>query len=140
MNRIPSGAMIVMNAMSVCVRTASVTGCNCAVARPDSMASAVDGESASAVAMPMTCWRAAASPSFLASIGMLAEGKVVPVAGGVVIYQGDEVVGAVGISGASSDEDEECALAGIAAAGLATALLSPEAIGNLIATRKRPLC
>src|SRR5213595_3063896 len=57
-------------------------------------------------------------PSFLAAIGMLAEGKVVPVAGGLTIYQGDEVVGAVGISGASSDEDEECALAGIQAAGL----------------------
>ena len=57
-------------------------------------------------------------PSFLAAIGLLAEGKVVPVAGGVAIYQGDEVIGAVGISGASSDEDEECALAGIQAAGL----------------------
>ena len=57
-------------------------------------------------------------PSFLAAIGMLAEGKVVPVAGGLAIYQGNEVIGAVGISGASSDEDEECALAGIQAAGL----------------------
>ena len=62
-NRVRSGAMIVMNAMSVFVRMASVTGCNVSVARPDSIAAAVDGESASAVAMPMTCWRAAASPS-----------------------------------------------------------------------------
>jgi uncharacterized protein GlcG (DUF336 family) len=57
-------------------------------------------------------------PSFLAALGMLAEGKVVAVAGGLAIYQGDEVIGAVGISGASSDEDEECALAGVQAAGL----------------------
>ncbi len=59
--------MIVMNAMSVFVRTASVTGCRISVAFPDSMAAAVDGESASAVAMAMTCSRAAASPSRRAS-------------------------------------------------------------------------
>jgi uncharacterized protein GlcG (DUF336 family) len=57
-------------------------------------------------------------PSFLAALGMLAEGKVVAVAGGLAIYQGDEVIGAVGISGGTSDEDEECALAGVQAAGL----------------------
>jgi uncharacterized protein GlcG (DUF336 family) len=57
-------------------------------------------------------------PSFLAALGMLADGKVVGVAGGLTIYEGDEVVGAVGISGATSDEDEECALAGLQAAGL----------------------
>jgi hypothetical protein len=58
--------MIVMNAMSVFLRTI-VTGCRISVALPDSIAVAVDGESASAVAMPTTCWRAAASPSRLAS-------------------------------------------------------------------------
>jgi len=47
--------MIVMNAIWVLVRTASVTGCKTSVALPDSMAAAVDGESASAVAMLMTC-------------------------------------------------------------------------------------
>ncbi len=35
--------MIVMNAMSVLVRTASVTGCKTFVAVPDSMAAAVEG-------------------------------------------------------------------------------------------------
>ena len=66
-NRVRSGAMIVMKAMSVFLRTASVTGCKVSVALPDSIAVAVDGESASAVAMPRTCWRAAASPSRRAS-------------------------------------------------------------------------
>ena len=59
MNRVRSGDMIVMNAMLVFVRTASVTGCRISVAFPDSMAAAVDGESASAVAIAMTCSRAA---------------------------------------------------------------------------------
>ncbi len=66
-NRVRSGAMIVMNAMSVCVRTASVTGCRISVARPASIAAAVDGESARAVAIPRTCCAAAASPSRRAS-------------------------------------------------------------------------
>jgi hypothetical protein len=47
--------MIVMNAMSVFLRIASVTGCKVCVALPDWIAAAVDGESASAVAMPSTC-------------------------------------------------------------------------------------
>ena len=42
-----------------------------------------------------------------------------PVPGGVLIRDGaGEVVGAVGISGDTSDNDEKCALAGIEAAGL----------------------
>jgi uncharacterized protein GlcG (DUF336 family) len=57
-------------------------------------------------------------PSFLASLGQLADGRVVPVAGGVLVRRGADVVGAVGVSGASSDEDEACAIAGIEAAGL----------------------
>ncbi len=43
---------------------------------------------------------------------------LVPVPGGVLIRDGDEVVGAVGISGDNSDNDEAAALAGIRAAGL----------------------
>jgi uncharacterized protein GlcG (DUF336 family) len=47
-------------------------------------------------------------------------GRVVPAAGGVLIKDGEgKVLGAVGISGDTSDKDEACALAGIAAATLA---------------------
>ena len=55
---------------------------------------------------------------FLGALQGMCDGKMVPVAGGVAIYVGDEIVGAVGVTGATSDEDEQCALAGIAAAGL----------------------
>ena len=41
-----------------------------------------------------------------------------PVPGGVLVLGDGEVIGAVGISGDNSDNDEICALAGIAAAGL----------------------
>ena len=43
---------------------------------------------------------------------------LVPVPGGVLIREGERVVGAVGVSGDTSDNDEICAVAGIEAAGL----------------------
>jgi uncharacterized protein GlcG (DUF336 family) len=57
-------------------------------------------------------------PHFAAALGHVFDGKMVPVAGGVIIKQGGEVVGVVGVSGDSSDNDEAAAMAGIAAAGL----------------------
>lgn len=63
--------------------------------------------------------RAARSPAFYGVISDMSEGRVVPVPGGVLIRDaGGALAGAVGISGDSSDMDEACALAGIAAAGL----------------------
>jgi uncharacterized protein GlcG (DUF336 family) len=52
----------------------------------------------------------------------VAQGRLVPVPGGVLIKDGGgAVLGAVGISGDTSDKDEVCALAGIEAAGLKAA-------------------
>ena len=59
--------------------------------------------------------------AFLAALGTASDGRLVPVAGGVLIRNGDgAVIGAVGVSGDTSDEDEICALAGIEATGLTT--------------------
>ncbi|WP_380871785.1 hypothetical protein ACFB49_27380 [Sphingomonas sp. DBB INV C78] len=58
-------------------------------------------------------------PTFVASLGPIAPHGVVPAAGGVIIVDdADLPIGAVGITGDTSDNDEACALAGIAAAGL----------------------
>ena len=66
---------------------------------------------------------AAERPSFVAALGALAPDGIVPAAGGVIILGADGLsAGAVGITGDSSDNDEACALAGIAAAGLAAQL------------------
>ncbi len=63
--------------------------------------------------------RAQKAPGFFAALASVARGRMAPAAGGVLLYDGDgNVLGAVGISGDTSDRDEECALAGIAAAGL----------------------
>jgi len=44
-------------------------------------------------------------------------GSLIPVPGGVLIKSGGTLLGAIGISGDTSDNDEAAALAGIAAAG-----------------------
>lgn len=56
--------------------------------------------------------------AFLGALSDMSAGKVVPVPGGVLIMKDNGIIGAVGISGASSDEDEACAIEGIRAAGL----------------------
>ena len=63
--------------------------------------------------------RAAANPVFLQALMAASGGRIVPVPGGVLIRDaGGEIIGSVGISGDTSDKDEACAVAGIAAAGL----------------------
>ncbi|MEM7337053.1 MAG: heme-binding protein [Actinomycetota bacterium] len=58
-------------------------------------------------------------PHFVNGLIGSVEGPLVPVPGGLIIADGSgAVVGAVGISGDSSDNDEAAALAGVAAAGL----------------------
>ena len=63
--------------------------------------------------------RAEAQPTFVAAATHVAGGMLVPVPGGVLIQdQAGALLGAVGVSGDTSDNDEVAALAGIAAAGL----------------------
>jgi uncharacterized protein GlcG (DUF336 family) len=64
--------------------------------------------------------RAQEQPYFMAAVTHAVGGMLVPVPGGVLIRDGrGNLVGAVGVSGDSSDNDEIVALAGIEAAGLA---------------------
>jgi uncharacterized protein GlcG (DUF336 family) len=63
--------------------------------------------------------RAARAPQFFTALTELADGRMVAAAGGVLIRSpAGIVIGAIGISGDVSEKDEECALHGIAAAGL----------------------
>ena len=63
--------------------------------------------------------RAAAHPAFINSVVALADGDLVPAAGGVLVRDDDNnVIGAVGASGSLPDDDEACAIHGITAAGL----------------------
>ena len=62
--------------------------------------------------------RAQEQAYFVSAVNTLAQGAMVPVPGGVLIQDGSVLLGAVGISGDTSDNDEACAIAGIEAAGL----------------------
>ena len=63
--------------------------------------------------------RAQEQAYFINAVNTLAQGRMVPVPGGVMILDDNgTLLGAVGVSGDTSDNDEICALAGIEAAGL----------------------
>ena len=63
--------------------------------------------------------RAAAAPAFYAALAGASQGRVIPVAGGVLVLDTDrEILGAVGVSGDIPDNDESCAIYGIEQAGL----------------------
>jgi len=81
------------------------------------------GKAAGALALGVNSRRigemAAERPGFIASLGHLAPGGLVPVAGGVIVKGADGgAIGAVGVTGDTSDNDEVAAIAGIQAAGL----------------------
>lgn len=62
----------------------------------------------------------AARPVFQGALATASDGRLIPVPGGVlVIDEGGEAIGAVGISGDTSDKDEYCAIEAIHQVGLA---------------------
>ncbi len=62
--------------------------------------------------------RAQEQAYFIDAVNTMAKGALIPVPGGVLIQDGATLLGAVGVSGDTSDNDEVCAVAGIEAAGL----------------------
>ena len=62
--------------------------------------------------------RAQKNTLFVNALEVIAQGRVMPVPGGVLMQDGGVLLGAVGVSGDASDNDEACAVAGIEAAGL----------------------
>jgi uncharacterized protein GlcG (DUF336 family) len=63
--------------------------------------------------------RAETQPYFIAAVTHAVGGSLIPVPGGVLIRDGDgSLVGAIGVSGDTSDNDEAAAIAGIESVGL----------------------
>jgi len=56
---------------------------------------------------------AAERPTFIASLAGLTEAAIVPAAGGVLVQLDGQLLGAVGVTGDTSDNDELCALHGL---------------------------
>ncbi len=81
------------------------------------------GKAYGAVALGMPSRRlnamAAERPHFVNALVGLTDGALIPVPGGVAIRDADKtIVGAIGVSGDTSDNDEAAAVAAITAAGL----------------------
>lgn len=63
--------------------------------------------------------RAEKQPTFFSALASVADGRLAPAAGGVLVHDADgTLLGAVGVSGDTSDVDEACVLAGIETVGL----------------------
>ena len=63
--------------------------------------------------------RAKDNPNFFVSLAATASGKFLPQTGAVLVKNAEgQVLGAVGASGGTGDEDEAICMAGVAAAGL----------------------
>lgn len=56
-------------------------------------------------------------PHFLEGLSSVSGGKIVAVPGGVLIKQDGAIIGAVGVTGDTSDNDEACAVHAVEAAG-----------------------
>lgn len=61
--------------------------------------------------------RAQTEPYFIQAMNTIAGGALVPAPGGVLILKDGWIIGAVGITGDSSDNDEACAIYAIETAG-----------------------
>ena len=65
--------------------------------------------------------RLASRPTFQNALAAASDGQLIPVPGGVLVMDKNEyVIGAVGISGDTSEKDEYCAIAAIQHAGLSS--------------------
>jgi uncharacterized protein GlcG (DUF336 family) len=63
--------------------------------------------------------RAQKMPGFFAALSAIADGRMAPVAGSALLRNSQgQVVGAVGVSGDTSDNDEACLIPAVLAAGL----------------------
>ena len=56
-------------------------------------------------------------PNLALGLSGASAGRIVPVPGGVLIRSNGDVIGAVGVTGDTSDNDENCASAGIERSG-----------------------
>lgn len=93
---------------------------NASTLRPQIAHAKANGALALGISSRKIAEMAAERPSFVASLAGLSAQGLVPAAGGVLVLDPDGVpIGAVGVTGDTSDNDELCALHGITATGFA---------------------
>ena len=71
--------------------------------------------------------RLSSRPTFQAALATASEGRLIPVPGGVLVENAEGItIGAVGISGDTSDKDEFCAIEAIKSVGLISEPAEPD--------------
>ena len=119
------GGELAMKPLSVAVLDAG--GHVVAFARQDGSSNLrskiAEGKAAGAIALGMGSRaifeRAQQQPYFVGALNGLMDGAMVPVPGGVLIMENGSMIGGVGVTGDTSDNDEIAAIAGVEAAGFA---------------------
>ncbi len=91
---------------------------NTSTLRPETATGKAHGAIAMGLGSRALYNRAQKEPYFIQSVNALSRGSLVPVPGGVLIRDKSTIIGAVGVTGDQSDNDETVAIAGIKAAGL----------------------
>jgi uncharacterized protein GlcG (DUF336 family) len=99
-----AGVMVVFERLNNAPRMTAV------IAEGKASASALTGRASGALAAMAQNY-----PHIAGSLATRLQGRFVPVAGGLPIVRDGEVLGAIGVSGASAEEDEEIAQAGAGA-------------------------
>jgi len=108
-------AIAILDAGGNVVRITRMDGCN--FLSPDIARGKAFGAAAWKVPSADLNSRFGASPASSAGMVAISSGRLVPVQGALPIWDGTRCVGAIGVSGARSDEDEQAARAGLTAAG-----------------------
>jgi len=89
-----------------------------ALIRPEIAQAKAYGSLALGIGSRSIAKRAKDGPAFIATALELAGGRLMPVQGGVLIRdEAGQIIGALGVSGDTSDNDELCAIAGIEGVG-----------------------
>jgi len=108
-------SITILDAGGNVVRMTRMDGCN--FLSPDIARGKAFGAAAWKTASADLNQRFGASPATSAGMVGISGARMVPVQGALPIWDGNRCVGAIGVSGARSDEDEQAARAGLTAAG-----------------------
>lgn len=129
-NAIIAGALNKGRELGLAPLTVAVTDAGChlialqrqdrsSLLRPQIATAKACGALSLGVSSRKICEMANERPTFVAMLGEITAHGILPAAGGVIVVDEDHSpIGAVGVTGDTSENDELCALAGLAAAGL----------------------
>ncbi len=105
-------AINVKLSVSVCDAGGSLVAFNRMQGAISISATVAQGKAAASAGFGRPSGALAADSPVIQSVIATLGGRMLAAQGAVPIYQNDELVGAIGASGATAEQDEECALAG----------------------------